>query len=303
VAVTRGAKLEIYAPYDVVVRGVDTIETDSSLLRDIDTARHKIDEGYLTSLRAFGVVMPLEFHLSEGMPHVVHGRRRTLGARIIWDEQEAAGVPEAQRIHLRGQLVRGDETFLFLRARVENSGRVDESPLTRGRNAQTALGRGCSEADVAAAFSVDVATLRGYLRLVESDERVQRAVESGKISASAAIQIAKLAYHQDQFDALTELVATGASEKAAKRLVNVRRGRGAGVSTSRRVLRELRETVAEPAEQAGDDMDPDYQRGFVSALSIVLGDGEIDPIARRWLETACARVLNKKKKKKKEKKA
>lgn len=292
-------------PYDLQIHGVDDID-DEHALADKDKKRvEEIDQGILASMRVHGVVDTVEATKADGIKWVVDGRRRVVHARIVWDEQEKAGVPEDKRILVPTKFVRGENLFLFLRARVHNSGRREESALARGRDAQFALAKGASEADVAASMSTDVVTIRGYLRLVEADDKVKRAVETGKISSSAAMTIAKLKTHEEQRVALDELLASGkATQVEARRVVNQKKtGRdGVGV-VSRKVLRELRDVIAEPVDKEVDnDIDERWQKGFVSGLSIVLGDGVIDPEAKKWLHTV-QKKFEKKQEKKTAKKA
>lgn len=271
-------------PYDLMIRGLDDADEEHPLA-DRDKRRiEEIDPGMLASMRVHGVVDVVEASKHDDIKWVVDGRRRVVHSRIIWDEQEKAGVPEDKRILVPTKFVRGEDMLLFLRARVHNSARREESALARGRDAAFALAKGASEADVAASMSTDVATVRRYLSLIEADPKVVRAVESGKISATVGMTIAKVKGHDAQRLQLDELIANGTvTQTEARRAVNKSKGKVDGVGVaSRKVLRELRTIMVEP----DDDSTPDYRNGFAAALSIVLGDGDVDAYAKKWLHKA-----------------
>jgi hypothetical protein len=80
------------------------------------------------------------------------------------------------------------------------------TPLTRAWLAREYMNRGRSDADAAARFCVDVATIRNWSALLETAPEVQAAVASGTIGATVAVQIGRLPFGE-QAAALAALLA------------------------------------------------------------------------------------------------
>jgi len=110
---------------------------------------------------------------------------------------------------------RGDEKKLYAIAVTTNELRQSDPPLLRAQKMQHMVDLYGGDVDHAAvAFGCTAATVRNHLALLECAPAVQKAVETGKVAASIAKKLSKLA-RTDQVKTLDKMIATGATKGAA----------------------------------------------------------------------------------------
>ena len=230
-------------PEEVTILGLD-VGQDANGPKD---PRIKMDppDHLVQSILALGVINPVtvreEEHDGKKRWVVLAGRQRVRAARCanLVIEQSKKGSP----LHGRGKISIPcivekcsdlDATKIMI---VENEHRTDDTPINRARKAADLMSRNGGDLDDAAmVFGVNKQTIRNYLSLLEASSKVQRAVESGKISPTAGYELAKIKVkgkdatlkdsHDAQDEALEEMLTDeggeggkvrGSSGKAAKK--------------------------------------------------------------------------------------
>jgi ParB family chromosome partitioning protein len=73
-----------------------------------------------------------------------------------------------------------------------NEHRQDDTPIGKAKKAQRYLDLGRDESEIAALFGISVSSVKNMLSLLDAPASVRGAVESGKITTSAAYKLAKL---------------------------------------------------------------------------------------------------------------
>jgi ParB family chromosome partitioning protein len=145
---------------------------------------------------------------------VLDGRRRLKAARIVWDEQAAAGLPEAKRIIVRFIMQTGTPAELF---RVNRSSHDDRKDLTPAQRALL-MAHFAKHVDgieaVAREFGCTVTTVKNSMALLECSERVQQAIAAGTIAPTAAVRLARMP-RAEQDAKLEQMIARGATRGAA----------------------------------------------------------------------------------------
>lgn len=89
-----------------------------------------------------------------------------------------------------------------------NEQRVEDTPMVKAAKAKRLLDYGTSKADVAAQFGKPISWLNELLKVLETDDSVQRGVEKGLIAVTAASKLASLS-REEQKKAMADLRDSG----------------------------------------------------------------------------------------------
>ena len=207
-------------PYDV--------EIDDDLDEKVDSrapSATKIDPAMLASNRYGGVADDCEGEWREDADgnkkvRIKKGNRRFRHARVIWDEQRAAGTPEDLCITVRTivRKVVSESASLFDRVR-SNLFRADDDAVTQAENMERMLALSGNEEAVAGAFGVDVPQMKNKLKLLTLTPAVRKAVQHGAIPETGAIKLHKLS-PEEQNKALAEVVEAAKNSGKEKASVN-----------------------------------------------------------------------------------
>jgi ParB family chromosome partitioning protein len=211
-------------PEKVVIIGLDTDDGAEHPLYDA-RAFEDPDQALAGNLLQSGCYNAILLAPEPGSDRllVVDGRRRVRSARVANEVAEAQGWP--LRVKLPYTLVSAD-TELGLRSAVitTNELRNEDTILNRARKARAVLDQGGTLQQLALTFGKAEQTIRDWLKLLETDARVQEAVEKGDISPWAGIQLARIEDKDAQLAALDELVkgqkALTAGATVAKSIVD-----------------------------------------------------------------------------------
>jgi ParB family transcriptional regulator, chromosome partitioning protein len=283
----KGKKVYYFDPSRVVIIGLDTDHGPEHPLWD-RRAFDALDEGLVKNILQRGVRTPIKYRVVDGQVQVVDGRQRVKHAREAVRRQIEAGVPELELIRVSGIPEHGTDADMVAVKRASNLSRPDEL-LDKAKDALRLLQYGRDEVEIAIDLKVDVATIRGYVALVDADTALLNAISEGRISPTAALRLAKLS-HRDQREALENLLTSGRPPTVveARRIANKVSGREEGIGVSRKVIRRMRTQLQEQNEA------DDYAKGFAAALDVVLGVGKPDTRARKLVEQASAAPARKK---------
>lgn len=239
-----------FNPWEPIIIGIDTKDGPEHPLFDVVSNAHRAedDEANIANVRTFGILKPILFERDGKRVIIVDGRTRVRWARCAAALQKDAGE---EILVVPGLPKRGDGAMLYGISRAANTGRPQDSALEQARNAQRMLDMHKSEEETAIAFGIGPRQLRSWLQLLELDPKVQRALEAGKIGATAASALAKFS-RPDQVNRLAELTAGGAKPtvRAAKNKIREADGK-APVETPSAKLKRMQLDEVELAVLGG----------------------------------------------------
>lgn len=219
-----------------------------------------LDEALTRNIMVNGVIEPVVVTKEGDKVMVVDGRQRVRAAIEANSRLEKEGK---ETIKVTCVLRRGSESDLFGVAISANENRQDDTPLGRAHKCQRLMNMGRSEEEAAVAFGVTPNCVRQWMKVLECSAVVRKAVEEGKIAASAASQLADLD-SDAQEAALANAVESSA--KNGKKKVTARTvAKAAGKNSSKmRSRREILKRLEEPR----------LPRDYKVALLWVLGEEE-----------------------------
>lgn len=199
---TRG-NLYNYNPMDLVL-----VDNEEHELYD-PRINLPLDEGLVRNIMVNGVIEPIVVTKAADGMLVVDGRQRVraaveANARLEKEGKEPLRVPCVMR--------RGTEADLFGVSISANENRQDDTPLGRAEKANRLLNMSRSEDEVAVAFGVTTQCISNWVKLLSTCSPVRKAVEQGKIAASAAIEMAGLPV-EEQKSLLEEAVKASTNGK------------------------------------------------------------------------------------------
>lgn len=200
-----------------------------------------LDEGLVRNIMFQGVIEPVVIVKQNDKPVVVDGRQRV---RCALEANKRLKEQGKEPVRVVAVVRRGTETDLFGVSISANENRQDDTPMGRAQKCARFLAMGRSEEEAAVTFGVSNTCIKQWMKMLETTPAVRKAVEAGKLSASAAAQLANLdADEQDSAlaSALEEATHNG-KKKATGRVVAKAAGKKASKMKSRRaILKRLEE--------------------------------------------------------------
>ncbi len=200
-----------------------------------------IEENLVRNIMVHGVQVPVLVVKEGNDILVVDGRQRVraaIEANLRLEKEGAAPV----KITILPK--RGHDAELFSICILANEMRQEDSPLVKARKANRLLTMNPDKRACAATFGVSMAQLERWLALLDLDPKVQKAIERGDVSATAAAELAGLSREDQvaQLDGLKEhSEATGvkATAKTVKRAVKKGVGTAEYETPTKRDLRKV----------------------------------------------------------------
>ncbi len=262
-------------PDRAVIIGLDTDDGEEHELYD-ERIHLPLSPEMVANIKAKGVIEPIQFIFDGDRIVIVNGRRRIMHAREANRQLVAEGEPP---LRVPG-VSKSDEHLLGLMVST-NEHRVDDTPLTRAKKLQRMIARGYSLDECAVYFGVSKQTIRNWKALLECAPKVQKAVDAGKISASAAQKLAKLE-RAEQVETLDKMIESG--ETGHKDAARHTKARSEGTSTpeggeievaprppGKRVWNKLVEHWGDEQLRANFD-DVDINEDVIKGIRLALGD-------------------------------
>ena len=185
------------SPHAIKIVGVDIDENAENWFAFCPRADEKLEDAWLEDLRANGVRQPVDAYRDGNSVVLLEGRRRVRAARVIWDEQTAAGVPESERVTVRVNVRKGSPVELF-GFNVGSENRKSRSPMQRAALMLQAQKFGSDDKQIATMFSVSTQTVKNMLSLYDLAPDVQRAVDKGELPIREAIKLADMPRAEQQ---------------------------------------------------------------------------------------------------------
>lgn len=267
-----------FLPTDLVVIGKDTDDGPDHNLYD-PRIKMPLSESMVLSIMAQGVLENVTVASIDGKPVVVDGRRRVLHAREALKRMQAADPDAVLRVP--ASFRKDSDAGLFATMVIANSHRLNDDPVAEGRKAAIMSDRhGASDEEIAKAFGWTTQTLRNRRKLMSLPAKVLRQVSAGKLSVTAALELANMS-PEDANAAADEIVGEGESThgQAKKAKKKAAKDDDSEPAIGKRMLRKILATEA--AENLSDDVR--------KALAFVCGD--VKAVAVRGL-SACIKEVN-----------
>lgn len=250
-----------------------------------------IDEDFISNIDAYGVMTPIKICKRDDMAFVVFGRSRVRAARVVNRRRKARGEPP---ITVKCDIVRGPDALLMGNMIAENEiRRRESSPLTKIDNLLRMLARGVSIKDCAISFGKSEATLQSWIDYNDkASSPVKKAVESGRMSLTTAINVARAGDADAQKKAMDEL---GAQVPAEGRITNNRAKQAAKRATAapdampyemstKRELKKLLEAVEKMDHGKHGEKTIAFWEGVEHAVQLVIGTDKLDERLAKFVD-------------------
>lgn len=184
----EGQRLNAFGmdPDKLVIIGLDTQDGPEHPLYD-ERIKLKLDEGLVRNIMVYGVIETVTVTKdADGLPLVVVGRQRVRCAREANKRLTAEGK---KPILVPCMTKRGEQNTMFGVMISENENRQEDSIITKARKASRMISV-CrtTETEAAAAFGVSRPTLSSWLKLLDLDPALVKAIDRGEISANLALE-------------------------------------------------------------------------------------------------------------------
>jgi len=242
-----------------------------------------VDEAMVLSIMSLGIIEPLVIARDGENVYVVDGRQRRTNAIEANKRLAKAG---AEEVLCPCVWRRGDDAKLFEVIVSANEIRSGDSTLERAKKMAHLMSLGRDEKQVAVAFGCTPQTVRNAMALLECAPTVKKAVESGTIPMTAAMQLSKL-NREEQDKTLGEMVEKGAT-KGARAVETARRARKDNPSEKSTVHMMSKHALAEWKKKLKDESSKDAQIAYAVVARILGGERSLAnyPRLRETLEAA-----------------
>jgi ParB family transcriptional regulator, chromosome partitioning protein len=200
-------EIEYVNPEDLTIIGLDTDDRHEHPLFD-ERVFLPVDENLVKNIIVYSIQQPVLVRKEAGKTLVVDGRQRVRAARKAASTQSSQGEYSV-KVPIRD--VKADDKRVQGIMISTNELRQDDDVLAKAVKAQRLFDMVGDLDEVAIAFGRSKTTIKNWLLLVEADTRVHAAVKSGKVSVTAAVEVARLK-RDEQKDVLESLInAAGGS--------------------------------------------------------------------------------------------
>ena len=184
-----GKEIAYYKPSDLFISGIDT-ESDASNDPLFDERIFLSEnENLVRNIAFYGIQLPVVIRQDGDRMFVVDGRQRVRAARIAAERQAAAGeaVIRVPCVTVMASDRRAQGIMIST-----NENRLNDDVLTKAIKAARLLDQWGDITEICTAFGRNEQTINNWVKLASADESVHEAIKAGKISASAAVELAKL---------------------------------------------------------------------------------------------------------------
>lgn len=190
-----------------------------------------LDEAMVLNIMTFGVKQAIGVWKDPetGEVLVVAGRQRVKHTREANRRLAAQGSPLLQ---VPGIVSKGNVEHQAAFMVLENEIRQDDTPLGRARKMQQFAARNQSPESIAVIFGCTAPNVRQLLGVLEQPAAVQKAVEAGQITITAAHKLAKLTPDEQRIK-VAEMVKAGAGLTGHAKARAVRAASGEAVTRMR----------------------------------------------------------------------
>ena len=237
-------------PNDLVIVGLDTEDTEMHPLYD-ERIHNKPTEQFIKNIMHHGVLVPVSVRRNGDKFEVIDGRTRVIAARVASERLQEQGLPP---LMLLASLAKPPSDGALVTAVVaSNEHRHEDTPMNRARKAARMQAYGQDIEQIAEAFNVGQQTINNWLNLLDLSPKVQKAIDAGQLSASAAAPLAELE-RKEQNEKLVELIeAAPAGKKVTATRTRAAVSPDKVSPPSRRVLKKALKDAASMATLNADE--------------------------------------------------
>jgi ParB-like chromosome segregation protein Spo0J len=253
---------------------LDTDDGDNHDLYD-ERVGEPLTEEFVNSIDAHGVDTPILIVKLDDVATVIAGRKRVRAARIVNARRKKRGESP---IKIDCKLKRTSGSGLLAAMITENEARTDDGLLTKIEKLKRLMSRGVSPEDAAIHFSVGVSTVKGWLAFEDNaTAETKAAARAGRLSASAAAELTKIADPTMQREKLALMIGSGekVSARTARAASRVARGKGAGVA-DKKTQKKLLHVVQVTSHPNISEKGAAWWEGAEEMLKLVLGADDVD---------------------------
>lgn len=252
-------------PETLVIVGIDTKDGPEHPLYD-ERIHLPLNKKLAKNIQVRGVIEPVIVRKDGEDLQVVDGRQRVRSCREANIDLAAEGKEE---VLVPCLVERGKDQDMVGIMVSTNEHRKDNSPMAKARMLAKYMTMGYTEDNAATEFGVTSTSIKNWLKLLELDESVQKAVDSGQVKASAVAGLHSLP-REEQRAKLAEILATGqeTGKRPTQRVAEKKSGTESSKTkglTKRQVLRLL----ALPPDELWN---LGLEEWFVKGLRVAFGD-------------------------------
>lgn len=197
-------ELDYVKPDELVIVGLDTDDGEDHPLWD-ERITLPIDEALVRSVMVIGVKVPVLVRQEDSKWLVVDGRQRVRAARRA---AEVETSPFGIKVPIVVQ--QGDDRAMSTLMVTTNELRQEDGVLTKARKAVRLLGKLGDLEEVALSFGRTPVTISNWLKLAKAHPDIHAAIEAGKISAAAGVELAKMESRDEQKEKLDKMLTAAA---------------------------------------------------------------------------------------------
>jgi len=255
---------------------LDTPPNDKMKVDDRRRLATILEDGFLADIDRAGVRVPIIIAKIDDVAVVIEGKSRVRAARRSNRARAKDGRPP---IRIRCVVQRDTSDLALMGTMIaSNNARRDDSLVDRIEKLRRFLSMGGSEVDAAIYFNVGHKTILGWLAFDDhATDETKAAAREGRLSASAAAELAKIKDPDAQRTALGKMIgAPGTKPRSASSVKRLVAGNEAKTATDRRsqvsLLRHIiaHDLIAHESSN-GDTHKIGYWEGVLHALALVTG--------------------------------
>jgi hypothetical protein len=276
---------------------LDTEADESHPLYDGPRLAVALSPEFVNSVFTVGVKVAVGITKIDDHATVVFGRTRIRAARVANKRRLAQGLPllkvncvmerDTTAIGLAGTMI------------VENEGRRDDGPTAKVEKLKRYMAMGVSLEDAMIRFHQPTSVGQSWLNYEDhATTKTKKAVESGKISLTAAITLVRIKDPEEQNTALAELLTTAGNGKVTQREVKLAvKGNKpksiVGIHDKKTQMRFL-EMVQSKSHANATEKTLAYWDGIEQAFKIMMGDDDVDQKLVKMLDDVRAQMKTEK---------
>lgn len=240
-----------------------------------------LDENLVLNIMAHGVKQAVLAKKDGDSVLVVDGRQRV---RAAIEANKRLKKEGKEPVRVKVLMEKGDEADLFGTLILANELRHDDTPMIKAKKAARLISMGRSEEEAAITYGVSTATIKNWLKLLDASAKVRKAVDDGKITATAAVKLSALSA-EEQDEALDEIVSGGGTTvREAEHKVKAKKGKTKGDGRpSIKKVQKLKELMEEELKQIDKKMPAhDELAGIIEVLGWVIDGTKSDIVAEAF---------------------
>jgi ParB-like chromosome segregation protein Spo0J len=199
-------EVKMYDPAEVVIIGLDTDDGHAHWGYDEESNKNPVLEADVLFTYEHGVIQNVLGRRDGDKVVIVAGRGRTRQLREANVRRKKDGQAPW---FLPVKIVQGDARKMLVLKHGENSHRREQSPLARAKQAAE-LKEQFPEDQAAMIMGLGVAQFRSLLKLNDTAPAVQKALMTGKLHQTAAVELSQLS-EKDQTEKLATILETAAA--------------------------------------------------------------------------------------------